>query len=72
MKEYPYIRAWCQMLGSFPYYVELEITRATADRAPETAIYQNIDGTWATFEEIQSPITKQAVQAIVDGMEDVT
>jgi len=68
MKKYRYIRAWCRLLGSFPAYAENEAARAMADNAPETAIYKKDDGTWATFETIQSEETRQAVQAIVDEM----
>ncbi len=53
MKKYRYIQVWCRLLGSSPAYTENETTRAMADNAPETAIYQKDDGTWATFETIQ-------------------
>lgn len=68
MKKYLYIRAWCRLLGSFPAYAEIEVAKAAADMAPETAIYKKDDGTWATFETIQSAETRRAVQAIVDSM----
>ena len=61
MKKYLYIQAWCQMLGLFPYFTQGEIAKACSDHAPETTICQRQDGTWAAFEEIQSPITKQTV-----------
>lgn len=68
MNEYIYIRAWCQMLGSFPTFTENEVARAKADKAPKTAVYRRNNGTWATFEEIQSQRTKQEVQTIVKEM----
>lgn len=68
MKQYPYIRAWCQMLGSFSSFTECEVARAIADQAPATAIYRRADGTWATFEEVQRPDTKLEIEAIIAGM----
>ena len=66
--KYLYLRAWCRLLGSFPSFTECEVARAEAEQAPQTAVYRRIDGTWVTFEEIQSEATKQAVQAIVREM----
>lgn len=68
MKKYIYIRAWCQLLGSFPAFTDREIARAAADHAPPTAIYRRDDGTWATFEGIRREDTRQTIQAIVDEM----
>lgn len=69
MKKYVYVRAWCKMLGSIQAYTRSEVARAKEEHAPETAIFQRIDGTWATFEGIQRENVRQEVQAIVDDME---
>lgn len=69
MKKYRYIRAWCRLLGSSSAFTKNEVARARADKAPETALYQRHDGTWATFEGIQREDTKREIQAIIDEME---
>ena len=66
--KYYYIRAWGKLLNSFAYYIEAEIERARKDKAPETAIYRREDGTWATFEQIESPVTKADIARIVEGL----
>ena len=66
--DYLYIRAWGKLLKSFPYFVDLQVEKARADKAPETAIYQRHDGTWATFEGIQREDTKREIQAMVSSM----
>lgn len=67
-KSYKYIWAWGHMLGSFPAYVEREVEKARLANAPETAIYQKQDGTWAIFEDIQSENTKAWIQKHVQRM----
>jgi hypothetical protein len=64
--DYLYIRAWGQLLGSVQNYIEVEVERARQDHAPETAIYRRQDGTWATFEEIQSEDAKECIASIVN------
>lgn len=68
MKNYLYVRAWCKMLGSTQVYTRREVARAKEEHAPETAIFQRADGTWAIFEGIQREDTKREIQAIVDEM----
>lgn len=68
--DYKYIRAWGQMLGSFPSYIEGEVERAKRDHAPQTAIYRRQDGSWATFEGIQRKDTRALVKQLAeDGAE---
>lgn len=67
--DYKYIRAWERIMGSFPYYREMQLQKARADGAPETAIFRREDGTWATFEEIKSESTKKQVANIVATLE---
>lgn len=50
--DYIYIRAWHRMTGSFNYYIEDQVDKARADKAPETAIYFDRYGNrWVTLEE---------------------
>ena len=66
--DYLYIRAWGKMLGSFTSYIEREVEKARKDHAPQTAIYQRQDGSWATFGSVSSGDTRDAVQALVNQM----
>lgn len=62
--DYVYIRAWGQSMGSFPNFIVGEVERARRDRAPETAIYQRDDGSWATFEGIVAEDTRNRIAAL--------
>lgn len=66
--DYAYVRAWGQTLGSFPYYIEGEVEKARRSNAPETAIYQRDDGSWATFEGIASKDTRNAIAALASKL----
>lgn len=66
--DYLYIRAWGKLLCSLPYYVEREIEKARRANAPQTAIYQRQDGSWATFGQIRSGDTRDAIAALVQQM----
>lgn len=68
MKNYPYIRAWGMMLGSIQSFIEYEVGKAERTNAPQTAIYQNQNGDWVTFEEIQFADTRERIAALVEGM----
>lgn len=46
--EYIWIRAWGNMMGSQPYYIEGEQSRASQEGAPVTAIYGR-EGDWQTL-----------------------
>ena len=67
--DYLYIRAWDKTLGSFRSYTERQLLKARESHAPETAIYQREDGTWATFEDIATEKTKAEIRKLVDEME---
>ena len=67
--KYKYIWAWGKLLGSYPYYMENEAEKAEREKAPETAIYRKDDGTWATFEDIKSDVTKRSLLKILETME---
>lgn len=54
--DYIYIRAWHRMTGSFDYYIEDQVAKARADKAPETAVYFDNHryygkNRWVTLEE---------------------
>jgi len=63
--DYPYLRAWCKMMGSLAYYTEMQVEEAHKEEAPFTAIYKGSDGTWHTFEEIKQPKTKSSIEQLV-------
>lgn len=67
--DYKYIRAWGQRLNSFPGYIENEVEKARRDHAPQTAIYQCQDGSWATFEEIESENSRNTIAMIIEKMQ---
>ena len=68
--DYLYIRAWGKMLGSFPSYIEREVEKARKTNAPQTAIYQRQNGSWATFGSVNSGATRDAVAMIVKQMQE--
>lgn len=70
--DYLYIRAWEEMMCSLPYYLELQLQKTRADKAPETATHKRSDGTWATFEDIQREDTRREIRAIVERMSGET
>ena len=57
--EYPFIRAWGQMMGSRDPYIRDQFARARAEGAPPTAIYRTQAGTWATTEDITRSTTRR-------------
>jgi hypothetical protein len=61
--DYKWIRAWGRMMGSYDYYINGEVERARADRAPQNAIFKRDSG-WATTAGIQSDSTKENLRQI--------
>ena len=47
--EYIHILRWGKRLGSMPYYIADQQQLAADTNAPLNAIYQKVDGTWATW-----------------------
>jgi hypothetical protein len=41
--DYPAIRAWGKLMGSYSYYIENEVALARANKAPQDAIYRRVD-----------------------------
>lgn len=61
-ENYPFIRWWGKICGSMQYYIDLQIERASADGAPQTATYERYDnnersGNWSTIHDITSETT---------------
>lgn len=70
MKDYPYIRAYGLLLGSFPSYIDSEVEKARRTNAPQTAVSQYQDGSWATFEDITFNDTRERIAALVAEMQE--
>ena len=70
MKDYPYIRAYGLLLGSFQSYIDSEVEKARRTNAPQTAICQLPDGRWSTFEDIRFNDTKERIAALVANMQE--
>lgn len=71
MKEYPYIVAWGQMMGSYRYYVVNQVRQAKEDNAPPRAVYKNKDHAesktgWVTIDECCKP-TQYEIDAYIKG-----
>lgn len=57
--DYPYIRAWGKLMGSYRYFIEDEIDRARSEGAPLNATSRGHDGTWSTTDDIVSDDTRK-------------
>lgn len=61
-EEYPWVRAWGELMGSYQYYIKDQIARAKAAGAPQTAVYQPANGPsteWVTLDAITSSHTQR-------------
>lgn len=67
--DYVYIRAWCKLMNATPDVTENEVETARKEKAPQTAVYKNKDGTWENFEGIVRSETKQQLAELVIKME---
>jgi hypothetical protein len=59
--EYPFIVAWGVRMGSREYYIREQCEKASADKAPGNAIYQDTGGVWHTTDEITNTTTRVAL-----------
>lgn len=67
--DYIYIRAWHLMTGSYQYYVDMMVSKARRDGAPENAIYyDDRSREWKTVDDIVSPETKAEVTAFAEQL----
>ena len=55
--RYPWLRFWCQMLGSFEYYTQQEIAEAMAADLRETVIV--VHGGPMYLESVTNPTTRK-------------
>jgi hypothetical protein len=53
-KKYPYLVAWCRMMGSYDYYIQDQLQKAEETNAPHDCIYER-DGVWKRYSEIKNP-----------------
>ena len=67
-RDYPYIRAWGQMMGSMSYYINDQVELARRDGAPQMATYKSSNGRWQTYNDIQSENTKRRIDAYISQM----
>lgn len=67
--EYKHLWAWDTMMGSHLSWKESMQAKAKQDDAPKDAVYRKEDGSWLTFGEVESEITRSRVAAIVADME---
>lgn len=66
-KPYDHLRAWCAMMGSYPYYVRDQIELARREDAPDDAIYRDSStGRWVTFSEVTNPSTIKTITERVE------
>lgn len=63
MDKYSYIVKWGKYMQSFEYYIINQCYTAQTDNAPTNAIFKNDDGTWSTFDQINSQSTRRAVES---------
>lgn len=50
IERHPFVYAWAKMMGSQPYYIEDQLDKADAMKAPYFATYER-DGEWNTIKE---------------------
>ena len=61
-QQYPYIRAWGVLMGSYEYYVKMQIEQALSDQAPQDAIYKDHDnGRWHRWSEMKKDNPNKAI-----------
>lgn len=64
MIDYPYIRAWYRISGSFPYYIEQQVELARQENAPHDAVFRHLNQPiWYTVNQIGNKETKTAIIA---------
>jgi hypothetical protein len=68
--DYPYIRAWGRMMGSYRYYVEGQLQLARQEKAPQNATYRGEEG-WHTWDDFKgSAVTRLQIEDLVKEMTD--
>lgn len=64
-EAYPFIQAWGEYMGSFPYYIEDQLYLAHHDDAPADALSRNNDGTWDRWGDIPRDDVRNELLAMV-------
>lgn len=65
--KYPFIRAWCEIVRSYPDYMIMEVEKAEKENAPYNAIYKEHETEqWKIVEDITDPETKLRVYEIAE------
>lgn len=61
-EDYPYIRAWGRLMGSYGPHVEQQVARARAAGLPRTVLHEKYSqgptGIWVTIEQITDADTR--------------
>ena len=63
-EKYPYLVAWCRMMGSYDYYLERQIEKAEQLGTPTNIIYFSGDE-FSTFDDIVSESTKERIIGLI-------
>jgi hypothetical protein len=63
--DYPAIRAWGKQSGSMKYYIDAQVEKARAAKAPQNATYER-DGHWFTTDDIVDLHTRADMQTIAE------
>ena len=72
-RDYPYLRAWEQMMHSSEKYLNQRLALAHKDNAPQDAMWRSISGKWHLFSEITDHNPNKAlIAAYAKGIEDET
>lgn len=65
--DYPFIRAYCQMIESSADWTNREVERARDANAPQTAVTMRNDGSWSTLAAfISSPDVLRRLLALAE------
>ena len=65
-KQFPYIVAWSEYIGSHSYYINAQLELANEEHAPSNAIYKSVDdGTWHTVDKVASEVTRSILDDAV-------
>ena len=73
--DYPYLRAWDQMMGSSLTWTRMQLANARADNAPNDAIYERSQSgggrthQWETYRDITNIDTKAVMNRILLGLQ---
>jgi hypothetical protein len=66
--EYRYIEAWGKLTNQ-RYDVTTDLViKAITTKAPETALFQRVDGVWMTYEDL-SESAKNKIEKILDEID---